>query len=158
MSVATMVSEEEYLSTSLEHDADWVDGEVVERSMPMWNHSRIQGRLIRLTPDPLIQLAELRVRLPHRFRVIDFCVYAQSPGEGVPGVPPLVAAEILSPDDKLSDVVDKLQEYVDWGVPHVWLVDPDHRHMYRFSDGLRAVDALEVPEHGIRITASALFG
>ncbi len=39
--------------------------------------------------------------------------------------PPDVAVEILSPGDNARDVSGKLGDYLDWGVPQVWIVDPD---------------------------------
>jgi hypothetical protein len=36
----------------------------------------------------------------------------------VPDTPPLIAIEILSPDDLLTEVREKLEEYRAWGVPH----------------------------------------
>jgi Uma2 family endonuclease len=37
----------------------------------------------------------------------------------VPDTPPLIVVEILSPDDRLTEVREKLEEYRAWGVPHV---------------------------------------
>jgi Uma2 family endonuclease len=41
-----------------------------------------------------------------------------------PSTPPLIAIEIVSPEDRHSDVLEKLSEYETWGVKHIWLVDP----------------------------------
>jgi Uma2 family endonuclease len=40
--------------------------------------------------------------------------------EGVP----VLAVEILSPSDKQADVFEKVQDYLDAGVPLVWLAEP----------------------------------
>jgi Uma2 family endonuclease len=37
--------------------------------------------------------------------------YPKEPQERVPAAPPFVAIEILSPDDRMADVRDKLAEY-----------------------------------------------
>jgi Uma2 family endonuclease len=54
----------------------------------------------------------------------------------VPDTPPLVAIEILSPDDRLIEVRQKLEEYQAWGVPHIWLIDPRSHRFYTCDSGL----------------------
>jgi Uma2 family endonuclease len=73
------------------------------------------------------------------FLIPDVAVfYPHEPGL-VPDTPPLIAIEILSPDDRLTKVREKLEEYRAWGVPHVWLVDPHSRRLYSCDEGLREV-------------------
>jgi Uma2 family endonuclease len=38
--------------------------------------------------------------------------------------PPVLAVEVLSPNDKHKDIVDAIDEYLDCGVKVVWIVDP----------------------------------
>jgi Uma2 family endonuclease len=59
-----------------------------------------------------------------------------SPQPLLPDTPPLVAIEILSPDDRMPEVKDKLGKYKTWGVAHVWLVDPHSRRLYSWETGL----------------------
>lgn len=42
-------------------------------------------------------------------------------------IPPDIAVEVLSPDDRRKDVRAKIKEYLFYGVRLVWLVDPDAR-------------------------------
>ena len=37
---------------------------------------------------------------------------------------PDLAVEVLSPDDRPRDVLDKVGEYLEAGVPLVWVIDP----------------------------------
>jgi Uma2 family endonuclease len=41
-----------------------------------------------------------------------------------PDKPPFIAIEILSQEDRMLAVREKLREYHVWGVRHIWLVDP----------------------------------
>jgi Uma2 family endonuclease len=41
--------------------------------------------------------------------------------------PPLLIAEVLSPHDTLRDIRERVEEYLDCGVPVVWVVNPDFR-------------------------------
>jgi len=47
-------------------------------------------------------------------------------------VPPEVVAEILSPDDRWSEVMAKIEEYLAAGVVVVWVVDPTLRHVLAY--------------------------
>lgn len=38
--------------------------------------------------------------------------------------PPVLAVEVLSPNDKHKDIVEAIEEYLDCGVKAVWIVDP----------------------------------
>ena len=47
MAIAELLSIEQYLRTSFEHDAELVEGRIVERPVPTWDHASMQGFLIR---------------------------------------------------------------------------------------------------------------
>ncbi len=38
--------------------------------------------------------------------------------------PPYVAVEILSREDRASELDDKIEDYLDFGVENIWVVDP----------------------------------
>ena len=69
----------------------------------------------------------------------------------------MVAIEILSLDDRLAEVRDKLEEYKTWGVAHVWLVDPYSRRMYRYEAGLFEAQSLKIAELGVEVTGADIF-
>jgi Uma2 family endonuclease len=75
----------------------------------------------------------------------------------VPETPPLVAVEILSPDDRLNEVREKLEQYRSWGVPHVWLIDPHARRMYTCEAGLTEVPTLKIVELGLEVRPGDIF-
>jgi Uma2 family endonuclease len=87
------------------------------------------------------------------FLIPDVAVFSTA----VPETPPLVAIEVLSPDDRLNAVRDKLEEYRAWGVAHVWLVDPQSRRMYTCDNGLAEVASLAVPELGVELQPTDMF-
>src|SRR5215471_2105039 len=98
----TQITAEQYLRMTFEHDADFVHGEIVERALPDYIHSRIQVLLgvpfegLRRTHG-LLACAELRMRIaPEVYRIPAVSVFAEPPKQPVPDVPPLVAIEIIS--------------------------------------------------------------
>jgi Uma2 family endonuclease len=158
---------EEYLSTSFEGlDREYVDGEIVERTLPDELHSETQWRLSGLIWDlsktlPFHGRTELRSRVSAtRVRIPDVAIYAgDKPNQRVPTVPPLIAIEILSAEDRHSAVMQKLEEYRAWGVRHIWLIDPERRKLHVYNSGtLCEVSTLEIFEYDVRFTASQIFG
>lgn len=49
--------------------------------------------------------------------------------------PPLAVFEVLSPEDRLSRFLRKLNDYADMGVSQIWVVDPAGPGYYRFAAG-----------------------
>ncbi len=155
----------EYLRTSYpDLDKEYRDGELVERSLPDYLHSKTQGLLIALfvalrKAFPVFVCPELRVRVrPGLYRIPDVSVfYPNEPEERVPATPPFVAIEILSPDDRMADVRNKLAEYRAWGVTHVWLVDPHSKRMYTCDAELVEVSTLQISELGVELKPADIF-
>ncbi len=147
-------------------DCEYLDGEIVERNLGERPHSQVQLRLSVFfaalgKTRPVHPLPEIRVRVsPTRYRIVDLAVFAgEAPTENVPSRPPLVAIEIVSRDDRHTEIVEKLDEYLRWGVRHVWLVDPWLRKLYVYSSsGLSEVAGYELPEFEARIPAAEILG
>jgi Uma2 family endonuclease len=134
MAVAELISAEQYLHSSFEHDAEYVEGRLVERPMPTWEHACVQGFLIeelRAIGRRLAMFAvpEQRVQTrPSRFRVPDVCVLTHRPdgetGRRIVTRPPYLCVEILSPEDTAVETMEKVREYLHFGVEWVWVIDP----------------------------------
>jgi Uma2 family endonuclease len=156
---------EEYLTTAFPGlDKEYRDGELVERSLPDYKHSKTQGLIVGFFVAlqkklPIFTCPELRLKLgPNLYLIPDVAVfYPNEPSGRVPDTPPQIVVEVLSPDDRLTEVREKLERYRAWGVPHVWLVDPYSRRMYTCDNGLSEVSTLRVPELGIELTPADIF-
>ena len=165
MATKTRITEEQYLGLTFEPDAEFVRGEIAERSMPDYLHSKIQGLLLiwfgRLMERHRVQpCPELRMHLgPGVYRVPDVALIAgPEPEVRFPDTPPLVTVEIVSLDDRYPDVIEKLEEYRKWGVPHIWLVDPHKKRLGVYHEsGLQDVSSLALPEYNFEIPAQVLF-
>ncbi len=55
-------------------------------------------------------------------------------------IPPDIAVEVLSPNDRRKDVREKIKEYVQNSVKLVWLVDPDTRTVMVYPGSLRGIE------------------
>jgi len=162
----TVITLEEYLRTSFpDGDCEYVDGEVIAKPMPPFDHGKLQARLVEIFYEFKKQghrfhtAVEVRSKTqPGHIRLPDFSAYLIEPAEPVPSEPPFVAAEILSPDDRASYLLEKLCEYRQWGVAHIWVIDPATRSLREFvSQGLIDVSAFDLPEFGLRVTPQDLF-
>jgi Uma2 family endonuclease len=129
-----------------------IDGEVVEKSMPTQNHSNavldlgsdLRGKL--KTTGQGHVFTELRCHyLPEdRLYLPDVCVFLSGrlpPRDENPVLSvPDFAIEVLSPDDRASRVIEKVQFYMRAGVRLLWLVDPERRAITVHEPGKQALD------------------
>jgi Uma2 family endonuclease len=165
MTAKTAISEQEYLSLRYEGvEPEYRDGEVIERSMPGYRHGDVQAGLAqffksRQREQRLFSSSEQRIRLyPGRWVVADVAVYhPDRPTEDYPSEPPLIVIEILSPDDRMGDVIDKLEEYRRFGVPYVWLANPQSRKLYVMESDFRQVRMWETQQPPLRLTPDDVF-
>ena len=87
------------------------------------------------------RLAGGNVRLPD----VSFVAKGRFPNEQIPegfgGLAPDLAIEVLSPDDRSRDVMDKVGEYLQAGVRLVWVIDPRQRNaaIYKSLTDVRTV-------------------
>jgi Uma2 family endonuclease len=137
MQQTALVSVEEYLNTSYDPDREYVDGEVVERNLGEKDHSRVQRELIGFFWSRRAELGtycfpEQRVQVtPTRFRVPDVCVYiGGEPDSQIFRTPPFLVIEILSKEDRARNLNEKIEDYLSFGVPYVWVIDPERRRGY----------------------------
>jgi Uma2 family endonuclease len=142
IAAGTPVSLEEYLRTCYEPDAEYVCGHLVERNVGEWSHSLLHSLIVEVLSlrrrdrgSRIFSEQRVRVTDEPRYRVPDICVVPVShPYERVLTKPPHLAIEIRSPEDEVADVLAKIGEYLDMGIPHVWFVDPYKRRILE-ADG-----------------------
>ena len=137
--IPAQVSIEEYLHTVYKPDCDYVDGEIEERAVGEYDHATWQTALImffspRQKEWGVRVLPELRVRVaPRRVRIPDVCLLSRTaPIEQVITHPPLAVFEILSPEDRMVRVLERLADFEGVGVGAIWVIDPQ-RSIYYLS-------------------------
>lgn len=166
MAIRTLISVEEYLNTSFEGPGcEFFHGELLPRSMPPKPHSLIQAELAYIfrgwrAQHALFPMTEVRVRIAEDLiRIPDLAVWRGSipPGD-YPSDPAYAVVEILSPDDRMVALMEKLREYRAWGAAHIWVIDPVARTLHEFgTDGLRDTAAFHLPELGLTVSWNDVF-
>jgi Uma2 family endonuclease len=159
-------------------ETEWVRGRPLQKVSPQRDHSLLQGELY--TQLKLWAKGRGEVGPEWRFRVAP-------PGElrrplvpdvayisnqrlrplsdeelQMPPLAPDVAVEILSPDDRRVDVVDKIRTYLQAGSSLVIVVDPQRRvvelHDPRATGRIEETGAIEHPAlPGFRYSVRELF-
>ena len=85
---------------------------------------------------------------------------ADQPREPIITTPPLILIEVLSKDDSLRSIRERVDDYLNFGVRHVWIVDPASKRAYVCSPtGFQEPEqgVLAVPNTPIRLVLSELF-
>jgi Uma2 family endonuclease len=154
------ISVREYLSTSYRPDRELIDGQLLERNVGEYEHSRMQGALLscldrRRQEWNIRVLLSLRLEVAaNRFRIPDVCVISRDhPIELVFTHPPLICIEVLSKDDTLRSMQDRIDDYLAFGVPNIWVLDPAKRRAYICNTGdfrepeTRTLQAASSPIH-----------
>ena len=164
MGVETLISSDEYLSTSYSPDVEYVDGVLEERTGGDWLHSLVQSNIIfalRLKYQHVKAVAELRSQTTaSRFRLPDVCVLLSAPTASVLRDPAFLVIEILSEDDRMTKMMEKLQDYAANGVPNIWLIDPRLEQIYIFRAGTLervAGDAVTTSDPRLELTRQEIF-
>lgn len=161
MATRALIPVEVYLTSVYRPDCDYVDGEVLERNLGEREHSYIQAAIVsyffsRRKVLGIEVYPEQRVQVrANRFRIPDLCVVLGGTKEKIFSTPPFLCVEILSPEDRMSRVWERIHDYFEMGVPNVWVIDPENRvahiaspsgDLHRIPDTLRTTDPiLEVP-------------
>ncbi len=140
MKATMLVPLEEYLRTTYRPDRDYVDGEVLERNMGERDHSELQREFIlylcarakkwgaHVFPEQRVQVSSQRFRIP------DVCVVlGRNPQEQIFREPPFICIELLSKDDSIRSMQRRIDDYLKFGVPNVWLVDPVERRAWTYN-------------------------
>jgi Uma2 family endonuclease len=165
MATTNLISVQEYLSTAYRPECDYVDGAVVERNVGEKDHGKLQRSLliyfherriawgIHVFPEQRVQVSATRFRIP------DICVVlGPEPEEQIFTKPPFICIEILSPEDRLPAMQERVGDFLRFGVPYVWILDPRTRKAFRCTaQGMFEVAELRTESPEIIVPLEALF-
>jgi Uma2 family endonuclease len=149
MATTARLTLEEYLKLpETKPYSEFVDGEVRQKPMPSWGHGVVERLLsfvftLYLRANPVGDAgSEIRCILGpagnERAPVPDYVFVTGSRLQGIRNRDPFrgapdLAVEILSPDDRMVEVLEKIRFYLTNGVRLVWLINPYDRTVTVFT-------------------------
>ena len=69
-----------------------------------------------------------------RFRTPDVTIVrGAKPSGRIITTPPEVAVEILSPEDRAAAVQERIDDYLAFGIPCVWVINPETRRAWIYT-------------------------
>jgi len=167
MATPVLIPVREYLSTTYRPDRDYIDGELKERNLGEQPHAHVQAIItsifrenrkawgVRPLPEQRLQISSSRYRIP------DVCVILNTDGKDrIINFAPLLCVEILSSEDRMTELQRRVDDYVSIGVKTTWVVDPWKRVGYYASDKgfIRPSDGvLRIEGTPIQISLSEVF-
>jgi Uma2 family endonuclease len=143
-----LVTGEELYHTPNSELTELMDGRIVPMEPTGPEHGTIEaslaetmGSYARQNRLGLVQVGEVGIyirRNPDRVRAADVLFislerYAQRQSKrGYLDVAPELVVEILSPDDSMMEMTQKLRDYFSIGVRLIWVVDPEARSVFAY--------------------------
>jgi Uma2 family endonuclease len=150
--VVAAIPVSDYLSSVYDPDVDFVEGELEDRHVGDEDHAKLQRRVVQLfDTGKWLVTSGTRIRIsPTRYRVPDVCVYDRGA--------PWIVIEVLSPEDRMSRMQRKIEDYYTASCPNIWILDPWLRKAYRF-DGTSMVQVSELAtdDGRVHLSFSQLF-
>ena len=166
MSTTSLISVEEYLATSFpDGDREYLEGQILERNMGEIDHSDVQTTLavfLRVNYPQYWSGTEVRVQVrARRFRVPDIAlVLGEKPQGRMLTAPPFLVVEVLSPEDRMSEMQERINDYLEFGISYVWVIDPEtHRTHVHTAEGSRESKdgVLRTSNPNIEVPLSKIF-
>ena len=140
MATPVLIPVSENLSTTYRPDRDYVDGELKERNVGEQPHAHVQGIIagifrenrkawgVRPLPEQRLQITSSRYRIP------DVCVIRNTDGKDrIINFTPLLCVEVVSSEDRMTELQHRVDDYVSIGVKTTWVIDPWKRVGYHAS-------------------------
>jgi Uma2 family endonuclease len=159
-----LVTVADYLKMSADPDCEYVGGVIEERPGGEYDHSTWQIALAafflaREKELGILSRPELRVQVAaDSFRVPDVTLLSrEAPREQIITHPPLAVFEILSPEDSMTRMLEKLAEYERMGVAAIWVIEPKRLLYYRYREGqLSPGTIFDLPGTGFSVPFSEI--
>ena len=119
--------------TTYHPDCEYIDGELLERNVGKWEHARLQYLLnvwfgTHEVEWGVMGSTEQRTRVaPSRVRIPDIVLVKRERQTDVLSSPPVLAVEILSPEDTFTGMRQRIADLQGMGVHTIWIIDPKTR-------------------------------
>jgi Uma2 family endonuclease len=122
-------------------------GEAIQKPMPTWLHAVLQ----RILGDLLVNAgyksgSELELRIDVNWQPVpDVAGSLKKIQQPYPTEPIDVVIEVLSPDDRISYILNKCRNYARIGISQIFVFDPESRQAWQWMNGsLEAISAMHL--------------
>lgn len=169
-----------HLSDSVKPALEWVNNRVLQKVSPKRKHALAQGRFAAALSEWTYERGNGMAGTEWHFQVqppgeisrtlvpdVAFLSYDRMPFEEleateIPRVAPDAVVEVRSPEDRETDIEEKMRVYLAAGTRVIFLVDPKKKTVaVRDASGSRLLSLLDVLEHstlpGFALPVHALF-
>ncbi len=107
---------------------EYWNGVPVRKAMPTWLHGLIQRIIADLLEEAgYVSGSEVELRIDKDWRPIPDVIAATIIEQPYPTKPVEIVVEILSPDDRMEQVIEKCRRYGELGIEQILILDPEHR-------------------------------
>ena len=128
---------------------EYWDGQAIQKPMPTLLHSLLQFVLVKIFWERgLIAAAEVRIKLSQERQPLPDVIADERLQHPYPTKPFAIAVEILSPDDKMQQILRKCRFYAAQGIRYIYVFDPEDRMAQRWNvsgASLEPASEIEVP-------------
>ncbi len=123
---------------------EYWNGEAVQKAMPTWLHGHIQRLIANLLAEAGYKTAvEIELRIDDDWQPVPDIVSLTTVEQPYPTKPVQIVVEILSPDDRISRVIEKCEKYSAIGTGQIFVIDPDHRGAFEWVPHTRQLGSVK---------------
>ncbi len=165
MATTAQISMTEYLRSTFKPDAEFVNGGIEERNVGEYDHNAVQKAILLWFDQHdkewrTRSIQEQRTRMKSgNVRIPDVSVFPRHfPVEQVFTLPQLIAVEVISLEDRQSKIQERIEDYLDFGIANIWVIDPKKRLGWDCTSGnwIRK-DRFELDQSPIYLSIGELF-
>lgn len=167
MSIDTLITAEQFAEMEFDDPCELVRGEIVKLSPTRQPHGLICTRIARLLDEHSEQAACGRavsndsgllleqdpdtLRCPDVYWMSNATIEKNGLVQGFSESAPELAVEVISPSDRWSMILEKVGQYLNFGVTEVWLIDFNTMqiHVYQADHPPRTLGIEETLENTI---------
>lgn len=121
-------------------------GEAIQKQVPTWLHALLQSIVSELLRRAGYKSGtELELHIDPEWQPVPDVVGSLKSMDRYPEQPVEVVVEILSPDDRMTYVMNKCRHYQRVGIPQIFVLDPDAKQSWQWTNnGLEIISEMRL--------------
>ncbi len=139
---------------------EYWNGEAVQKTKPTLLHGLVQTLIALVLKEAgYLSGSEVELRIDDNWQSVADVIGTTRVEDPYPTAPVEVVVEILSPDDRFSQVIEKCQNYARIGIVQIFVIDPRERRSFvwvRERNNLEAAGTMQL-SNGIEIELTELW-